>query len=524
MKSLKSNPLFLPVFFFLVLVALTAWHPVVDHDFGFHVAAGKEILSTGRVPDTDHLSVAGEGKPWINRLWGFQVLLYFFYKNLGFTGVSFLTSLLACATFSLLLLSVRKPGSPSFLIIFLLALFIVQGRLRERPEALSFFFLACVYYLLESHMEENPRRPRAVFLIPAVQLLWVNAHGLFILGVMLQIFLFISWEMERAIHGFFCFQMTHPTARKKRELLSIIFLSVLASFINPFGLKGALVPFEQYSMMGGGSFFSNITELVPTHQLLPGLWRADKLYLAVLVVFFFLAGAPFFRSGARISLYHLMVFLAFLFLAMKANRNLALFALAAAPFAGASLSTKTAGKDMPPYYWSHAVSFLLFVLVLLRAMNLLSGVLFVYPLGTGLYPPEKFATRPVDFMLENNIRGPVFPTDLRDGNLLLWKGIKPVYDGRLEIFGEDFFRQYHQKTITSREDFESALDNYGANAVLVRRLMDNRYPAIAVCIPKRAQDLYENPGWALVYMDGSFCIFIRNGQRQVDGRSKEEAS
>lgn len=509
MKSLKSNPFLLPVFLFLILVALTAWHPVVDHDFGFHVAAGKEILSTGKVPDTDRLSVAGEGKPWINRLWGYQVLLYFFYKNLGFTGVSLLTSLLACAAFSFLLLSARKPSSPSFLIMFLLALFIVQARLRERPEALSFFFLACVYYLLESHREENPRRPGSVFLIPAVQLLWVNAHGLFILGVMLQFFLLISWEMERTVSRFPCFQMTRPTSKKRWTLLAVILLSVLASFINPFGLKGFLVPFEQYSMMGGGSFFSNITELMPTYQLLPGLWREDKLYLAVLAVFFFLAVAPFFRSCARISLYHLMVFLAFLFLAMKANRNLALFAFAAAPFAGASLSTKTAGKDKSSYYWNHAVSFLLFALVLLRALNLLSGVLFVYPLGTGLYPPEKFATRPVDFMLENNIKGPVFPTDLRDGNLLLWKGIRPVYDGRLEIFGEDFFRQYHEKTITSREDFESALERYGANAVLVRRLIDNRHPAIAVCIPKRAQDLYENPGWALVYMDGSFCLFIR---------------
>jgi hypothetical protein len=516
---LQKKTLLFPLSLFLLVVALTAWHPVVDHDFGFNVAAGKEILSTGKIPGADHLSVAGEGRPWINRLWGFQVLLFFFYNNLGFTGVSLLTSLLACLTFSLLFFSTRETKSFYSFIIFLLALFIVQSRLRERPEIISFFFLACVYYLLESFRENDPPHPKTIFLVPAVQLLWVNTHGLFILGILLQTLLYLSWQLERPLYGLAYFQKTHPTAKKKWILLFVILLSVLASFVNPFGFKGLMVPFEQYRMMGSESFFSNITELMPTYRLLPGLWREEKLYLTFLSLFLFLAAMPFFRPKTKTSIYHFMVFLAFLFLALKANRNVPLFALTTAPFAGVSFSPqrrRDAEKNILKFKnmilpgWNFAVVSLLLGLILLRLADPFATRLFAYPLGTGLYPPEKFATRPVDFMIENHIPGPVFSTDLRDGNLLLWKGIKPVYDGRLEIFGEDFFRQYHEETIQAGKKFEAAMENFGVNAVLVRHLFDNRYPAIALCIPQRSMDLYENPAWALVYFDASFCLFIRN--------------
>ena len=212
---------------------------------------------------------------------------------------------------------------------------------------------------------------------------------------------------------------------------------------------------------------------------------------------------------AGIPLYHFFVFAAFLYLALKSNRNIAVFVLVAAPAIPALLAEKTifGQRTLAPDPRKAVV--LLTALIVLRLAAPASPFLFSYPLGSGLYPEETFALRPAHFMLENKIPGPVFPTDLRDGNLLLWKGMRPIYDGRLEVFGEDFFRRYHQETILTEKNFMEAVDHYGSRAVLVRHYIDNRYPTIARFVPLRAYDLYKNPDWALVYFDSSFGLFVR---------------
>lgn len=511
MNPSQSNNHLFPVFLFLFLVVLAAWHPVVDHDFGFNVASGQEVVSSGKVPEIDTLSVAGEGKPWINRLWGFQVTLYFFHEHFHFFGVSLLTTLCTGGAFAFLFFSVRDKENPFLIYIFLLVLFIVQTRLRARPEIFTFFFLSSVTYLLERFQRKDGPIASTVFLIPLIQLLWVNVHGLFVLGIILQIILWVSWIVEKPVSRYCLIQRSHPGEKKKRILLSIILLSCLVSLVNPFGLQGLLVPFEQFKMLGTESFFSNLTELVPFYQVLPGLWKQEKLYVIAVLLFLFFSLRPFWKPKQGLPLYRFLVFISFFYLALKANRNVALFVLAAAPAVCDSRMAIKGLKGGGRLLRRGIPVIVLIGLIVSRFIPpLSSSFFFLYPFGQGVYPLEKFAIRPVHFMITHKIPGPVFPTDLRDGNLLLWKGMKPVYDGRLEIFGEEFFRQYHQETIVTKENFETEIEKYRVNAVLVRHYIDNRYPTIVRFIPQRIHDLFRNPRWDLVYLDSSFCLFIRN--------------
>jgi len=75
---------------------------------------------------------------------------------------------------------------PDLTTLFLTALFLVPliaDRTEVRPEGLSFFFLALFFFLLyrfsrdeiQNEKQKNSRR-KMLFLIPLVELVWINTH------------------------------------------------------------------------------------------------------------------------------------------------------------------------------------------------------------------------------------------------------------------------------------------------------------------------------------------------------------
>src|ERR1039457_474520 len=65
-------------------------------------------------------------------------------------------------------------------VAWLPAVVMFTGRLCERPELFSLLFLAGFLAVLGRAGE----RPRWLWLLPAIQILWVNCHGFFVLGPM----------------------------------------------------------------------------------------------------------------------------------------------------------------------------------------------------------------------------------------------------------------------------------------------------------------------------------------------------
>ncbi|HZM72314.1 MAG TPA: hypothetical protein VFC71_02975 [Candidatus Polarisedimenticolia bacterium] len=201
------------------LGALIANLPSVD--LTYHLRAGDEILAAGAIPTTDTWTWTVAGSPWFDQQWLAQVILAATYKLAGWTGLAVLRAALVAVTFGLLgaAISRRNPGlGPRTVALLVIAAFAVAAvALALRPQLFGMALFALTLFLLESRRE----RPRAVWLIPVVAVLWANLHGSFVL--------------LPAICGIAWIEDLHDRAPRRFELLRVGLISMAASALNPAG-------------------------------------------------------------------------------------------------------------------------------------------------------------------------------------------------------------------------------------------------------------------------------------------------
>lgn len=236
---------------FLALVAVYGVFPVKDVDIWWHLKGGRMILESGRVPRVDNLTFASEGQPWIDLHWLFQIACEPIHSRWGIPGLNVAKILVTVAALSLLL-GARRPGWPLWVAVlgWLPALFILSGRMYVRPETLTLLYLSAYLAILFRARE----RPRLLWALPAVQVLWVNSQGLFVLGP----FILAVWLFEAVLsRGAFA----PGAARWWRTALGASALAGLACLANPYGIDGALFPLRLLGTMNDPVFSQSIAEL-----------------------------------------------------------------------------------------------------------------------------------------------------------------------------------------------------------------------------------------------------------------------
>ncbi|HDQ34975.1 MAG TPA: hypothetical protein ENN14_01525, partial [Chloroflexi bacterium] len=80
-------------------------HPIRPHDFWWHMAVGREILATGRIPLVDTFSYTAAGTPYpsYQMFWLIETALYLLYRTGGAALVIFVHSLVITTAYGLLL-------------------------------------------------------------------------------------------------------------------------------------------------------------------------------------------------------------------------------------------------------------------------------------------------------------------------------------------------------------------------------------------------------------------------------------
>src|SRR5262245_23426070 len=150
-----------------------------DSDIWWHLRGGQWILEHGRVPHLDPFTFGSADKVWIDIHWGYEVVLALAHRAGGVADVVLLAASAGSAAV-LAALTARRRAWPVVAVVLccLPALVLLSFRLDPRPEILSLLCLGCYLGVL-SRVDD---RPALVWLLPLVQLLWVNVQGLFILG------------------------------------------------------------------------------------------------------------------------------------------------------------------------------------------------------------------------------------------------------------------------------------------------------------------------------------------------------
>jgi len=262
---------------FLALAFLLGVFRLKDTDFYWHLRTGDLIRQTGRIPHVDFYTYTRAGAPWIDLHWVFQVLISWVYELGGVPALTLAKGVVTCVAL-LLLITARRRTWPvwAMVLAWLPALLVLSGRMYIRPETLTLLYLSIFLAVLVRW----DRRPRLAWLLPITQAAWVNSHGLFILGPIVLGFALIDAALRRGA-------LASDRRRWWSTIIPAAAATGLACLLNPYGIRGALYPLELASTMRSPDFSGTIAELKPIPQFIAeaGLRNGPmQLHLATIVL------------------------------------------------------------------------------------------------------------------------------------------------------------------------------------------------------------------------------------------------
>lgn len=314
-----------PVYGLLLLVFLAGCTCLRNTDLWWHLRTGQLILERGALPQTDWFTYTEPQASWIDLNWLWQLLCVGAWNAGGLPALIVLTSLIGTATFGLLVLGTARAGPVSWaaMLWLLPAVMLFSERYPVRPEILSFLYLSLTLVVCYGAAD----RPRLIFLLPAIQVLWVNTHGSFVLQWAVAGFFLIAAVARRLLPRLR--EVTSDDTHAGRWLLALL-LCAGASLINPYGVRGVLLVRVLASRLGSGEtavFYKTLSgELASVWDARnPVLAGLAGVVLAVAVLSFF---PPLVQR--RVSMARILLLGSFAFLGLQSMKNLSYLAIVAA--------------------------------------------------------------------------------------------------------------------------------------------------------------------------------------------------
>lgn len=491
------NPILL--FLFILLIYSLSIHQIVDNDIFLHIKSGEYMLENKTVLSEDVFSYTIEGKPWLNSQWLAQIIFYIIYSLFNFNGLIIFKATIICAAFLIMLFTFLKRNEYSWL-YFLIAAFAVissSGRFIERPENFTLLFVSVYLYIFN-------KRKELLWLIPIIQMLWVNIHGGFIVGLLLTL-LFVIGEILEAKIPYFKTDLPENKSQKLRSRVILLAAVFFACFINPFGYKIILNTFQFAQNKILQKF---ILEWLPPFVNF-SLNRQD--IMAAFLCLIIISIACLILNFRKARPFHVLCLLTFLYLGISGRRNIALFAIVSSVFIGLTI-TQIINSSFPnlrkvllksrPIISACLVS-LLCVLIFLVVTNIYFTQIEVpQDFGLGI----SSALEPIgasDFIKENNIKGKLFNDYDFGGYLIyaLYPKQKVFIDGRIDTYGWDFYlNEYTPFFSGNNEILKQAINKYDINLFVLKMGKENPF------VPS----LLKNYVYRLIYFDRSSLIIIKN--------------
>ncbi len=462
-------------------------HPIRPHDFWWHIAAGRDLALSGRIPLNDAYSYTMRGAPYpaYQTYWLMEWMLYQVYHWGGAALVILFQSVIVTAAYALTLrLARRLSGSwriAAFAALFAAALGINDWN--ARPQTIT--FLLAPLFLSAIHAYRRRPKPWLLLIFPAGMVLWVNVHGSFPLGLLL----IALWGADEAWETFVSWRLCSREQRQQelRSLLApagVLSAAALACLLNPRGI-GVV----QYiaTMTTDPVIQTLVTEwAAPTFDTLGG-----QLFLSGLL----LSAAVLALSPKRPTPSQLLTFLAFGALGLRTLRGSIWFGLTMASILAEHVerisesvnrrksesANRRENAQVPsptPYSLlptpqskiQNTLNALLAGLLLLGAFASLPWFKALWPL-----PPEKAglisAETPVaatDFLLRERPQGNLFHA-MGFGSYLIWAA-QPAYsvfvDPRIELYPADLWMDYLRLSAAS-PGWEERLEGYDVQTLML---------------------------------------------------------
>jgi hypothetical protein len=450
----------------------------VDPDVWWHVKVGESLLQTHHFFDGDPFSFTVLGQPWMSCEWIGDVLLALAARIGGVQGLDalFLIEGAAIVIALYVLATMRAKNSKAGFAACALLLPLALLSFNLRPQMLGYLFLVLTLIALERFREGYHR---AIWFLPPLFLIWVNAHGSFPIGLGT---IGLYW-----MSGFINFRAGRLEARawtpsERRSLSTVLLLCFAALLVTPYGSRLAAYPFEVAFKLPQGVAAVQEWRTMPFNE--PG----GKLFL-VLLLGFLVAQITF---DIKWRLEEIGLFLFGTLMACLHLRFLLIFIPFFLPLVAVIFA-----RWLPAYDRKKDIYFMNAALMAL----VLLGIWRFFPTRSDLDQKiaQDFPVNAVNYMRQHAVPDPLFHSYGFGGYLIYsrWPEHKIFIDGRADPFERGGVFIDYLYIVELHPGALSVLRHYGIRSVLLQRGEN----LIGV--------LDASPEWTRVYADDVSVLFVR---------------
>ena len=461
-----------------------------DGDLPRHILTGTLILQTHHVSTTDIFSFRTMGFPSIPHEWLSQVLFAGAYDWLGLDGIVLITSLIIMLTWSVVYYDALRRSNSFFssLLFTILAVGASQIHVLPRPHIFT-YILTAIWIVLLERIDEH--KPRTWWPLPLVMLLWVNLHGMFVIGI-------IIWGIY--LTGDF---LDHPSqawfsSAKAKTLMIGGALSLTTTFFSPSGPNIWMA----ITSLGSNVY---ITSKIPEYQ--SANFHLPETWPFIIILLFVIIG--FARTTEKVSWIYILLVVSFTGLALYTSRMIPVFAIVVAPIAAKAFASWIQNEyeqsrifiiEKNTHKTNSSSNGLIWLPVLILAVIILftSGKTIDSENLGNVFDERFFPVEATIWLQHHPQRGHMFNEFDWGGYLLLelWPAYQIFMDGHTHIYGEEMTREY-EKVTTMGKDWQYVLAKYDVAWVIVRA----NAPLV------RALSASDN--WAIAYQDQTTIILTK---------------
>jgi hypothetical protein len=466
-------------------------------DLGRHLKNGQLFFEKGLIPETNLYSYTYPNYPFINHHWGSGVVFYGIHRLSGFFGLSVALIVISLVTLLVFLnLAIKYSSFAVAAPIAVIVLPVLITRYEVRPELFSYLFCGLFLQILWGYKYGNLGLGW-LFLLPILEVFWVNLHIYFFMGILL-----IGTYLFELVVVLLVQKKNSSTRDLVKGTAVILPLTILATFLNPSGVKGAIYPFLILNAYGVPVFENNsISAMLREGYDFPPLIYFGIVFGVVCLSWLYALA----RNRSSVSLGNFLLSVFFFVIASAMIRNFALAAYFALPIAAVNLKNLLGepGKaSSSPSILKVSAGLVVTLLLLI----IIDPAYFVSsnrgPVGIGLKEGNDAAAK---FYLREHMQGPIL-NNFDVGPYLiyhLYPRQRVFVDNRAEAYPVSFFQDVYHPVRQDERKWEYLSDKYGFNVIFFNH--QDRSIGAEDFIVRRVFD----PKWAPVYFDKDIIILAK---------------
>ncbi len=462
----------------IAIFIISTNYTISDSDTFFHIKVGEHISKYG-FPTQDPFSM--HNLNYTPHEWLSDYIFYRVYSTFGYFGLS----ILLCILLSVLVFVMYKTNNLlnsninylSFIFTFgsiyvlnLFKFFVV------RPHIFSFIIFVLEIYLIESYIKS--KRKLYLSIIPVLSLLLANLHIGTLPMFLILLLPYIADNIIKLEKNSIC---SEGNKSDLKLLFSTFLCSIIASFINPYGLQ---------KLMYFTILFNSNTQTVyewqsPSFKGAQGLLIFSTFAIGLMIMIL---------SKSRIQLKIVLMYFGLMFMSLYSIRYYSYFMLLTGPFLGNILYSafnikpiKILELDKPKHM----------LISILMATFIISSALFKFTNNFISVNFDKFPVNAINYLKENtDCQNTKVFNDYSYGGYMMLNGIKVFIDSRQDLYLEAYnknckvYTDYlslirgntHYRDVFNKYGFEyfiiskdSLLNTYVSNDTSFRKILSDKY-------------------------------------------------